>query len=434
MLFRNISVLDENYEIKGKMFLGTTGDRISYLSDKEPDNPEIYGEIYEGNGHKVILPAFSSAHNHMPMSLLRGYGENESLMNWLQNKIFPFEAKQREEDIYYSALLSCAEAFRFGLVSVSEMYFFGSAMARAFIESGIKANASVSLAWQGPESYYELPLFQEQMAMTRDFDGAANGRFRTIFNIHAEYSNTERIIRDAAEKAAEMNKSIMVHVSETAGEVEACRERHGGLTPVKYLNNLGVFNVPATAAHCVHVTEEDMDILHEKNVTVATCPKCNLKLTSGIAPAYRMMKKGINVAVSTDGTSSNNNLNMLEEVKFFSLLQKYRENDPAAVTPKEALYAASRAGFRSQGRSDSGLIRKGFKADLLVLDTDRPYMYPTDSLLSSIIFASCGTDVCLTMSDGTVVYRDGIFPTIDIEKVKYHVESSRNRIISELNS
>lgn len=434
MLFRNVSVLDENYEIKGKMFLGTIKDRIAYLSDAEPENPEIYGEVYDKGENKVILPAFSSAHNHMPMSLLRGYGENESLMNWLRNRIFPFEAKQKEEDIYYSTLLSCAEAFRFGLVSVSEMYFFGSAMARAFIESGIKANASVSLAWQGPESYFDLPLYEEQMAMTREYDGAANGRFKTIFNIHAEYSTTERIVRDVAGIAKEMNKPVMVHVSETAGEVEACRERRGGLSPVQYLNKCGIFDVPATAAHCVHVTDEDTDILHEKNVTVATCPKCNLKLTSGIAPAYKMMKKGINVAISTDGTSSNNNLNMLEEIKFFSLLQKYRENDPAAVTPREAIYAATRAGFRSQGRSDSGLIKKGFRADLLVLDTDRPYMCPEDSLLNNIIFSSCGTDVCLTMSDGVVVYRDGTYPTIDIEKVKYHVENSRKRIISELNA
>lgn len=432
MLFQKINVIDETFTERKGLWLGTEGDRITYLSDRAPERPERFGEVYADCEGKLLIPSFCSAHTHMPMALLRGYGENEPLMSWLTKKVFPFEAKLRAEDVYYATLLAAAEAFRLGMVCASEMYFFGESMAKAVLESGMKSNCCLSVSAFGEEHYRELPIFRENEALLRDYDGAGEGRFRVDFCLHSEYTTTERVVREVAEAAGAAGKRIQLHLSETAGETEACRERHGGLSPAEYMNACGVFENPVTAAHCVHVSERDVEILKEKNVSVASCPKSNLKLASGIAPVTRMLRAGLNVAVGTDGVASNNNLNMLEEMKIFNFLQKYKEEDASVISPAQSLYAATRAGFLSQGREDSGLIREGFKADLAVIDLDQPYVSPCGDGLNGLVYSACGTDVCLSMCDGRVVYRDGSYPTIDIEKVKAEVRASRARILGEL--
>lgn len=432
MLFSKVNLIDENFIERKGFYLGTEGDRITYISSSAPERPERFGEPCPDCEGKLLIPAFCSAHTHLPMNLLRGHGENESLMNWLNRKIFPFEARLKAEDIYHATLLAAAEAFRFGMVSASEMYFFGESLARAVLDSGMKANCCLNVVAFGEEHYSELPVFRENEALIRDYDGEGNGRFIVDHTVHSEYATTERVVREVAEAAAARGKRIQIHLSETAGEVEGCRERHNGLSPVEYMSMCGIFDSPTTAAHCVHVTDRDIEILKEKQVTVATCPKSNLKLASGVAPAYRMLKAGINVAVSTDGVASNNNLNILEEMKIFNLLQKNREEDASVVTPAQSLFAATRAGFLSQGREDCGLLKEGCRADLVLLDMEGPHICPCDDGLTGLVYSACGSDVCLTMCDGKVVYRNGEYPTIDLEKAKAEVRASRARILGEL--
>ena len=430
MLFSDITVIDENFEIKENRYVGIKGDRIAYVGDKMPTDD--YGEVYDGK-NKLLLPAFYNMHSHLPMVLMRGYGEGLPLMEWLNGKIFPFEAGLNDNDMYYGALMGIAEMLRFGIGVTSEMYLSQKPLCQAFADSGAKGNISRCVSCFDPAmSYYDMPQYKQVTDCISEFEGAGNGRVHIDFSIHSEYTTTEKVVREMAEAAKKYDSTMHVHVSETAGEVEACRVRHGGKSPVKYFAECGVFDVPTVAAHCVHVDDNDIAILKEKNVTVAANPKSNLKLASGISDVSKMISAGVNVGIGTDSVASNNNLNMIEEMRFFNLLQKGTKYDPILISPKETLYAATRAGAIGQGRLDCGLIKEGFKADITVFDIDKIYMKPVHDLMNNLICSAQGTDVVLTMVDGKILYKDGVYTTLDIEKIVYECEKSRMRILGGL--
>ncbi len=428
MLFDDITIIDENFDVREHYFVGIKGDRITYLGASRPK--EDFGEIYKGK-NKLLLPAFYDLHSHLPMVLLRGYGENLPLMDWLNTKIFPFEAGLTDDDMYYGCLMGIAEMLRFGIGAASEMYLSQKPLCRAFLESGAKGNVSRCVSCFDPDtSYFDMPQYKEVTESIAEFNNADNGRLRAEFSLHSEYTSTEKVARGMAEAALKAGSSMHVHVSETSGEVKACKARHGGKSPVKYLADIGLFDVPTVAAHCVHTDDEDVAILKEKNVTVAANPKSNLKLASGVSQTAKLIGAGVNVGIGTDSVVSNNNLNMIEEMRFFNLLQKGVNYDPTLITPKQTLYAATRAGALAQHRDDCGLIKEGFKADITVLDTDKIYMKPVHGMLNNLIYSAQGTDVVLTVVDGRVLYRDGSYPTLDIEKITYECERSCVRILN----
>lgn len=429
MLFQDITTVDERFQLREHMYIGVRDDRIGYVSDKPP--AENFGEVYDGKD-RMLIPAFYNAHSHLSMCLMRGWGENLPLMDWLQGRIFPFEAKLTENDMYYGTLMGVSEMFRYGIGVTGEMYLNEEPQARALMESGAKANLSNCVIQPADANYFDLPMYRQTLKTIEQYDGADNGRLRVEFSLHAEYTNTERVARAVAEAAAMHHSSIHVHVSETKGEVDGCRARHEGRSPVRFLADCGIFDVPTVAAHCVHIDREDIEILKEHQVTVATCPKGNAKLASGICPVSSLLQAGVNVAIGTDSVASNNNLNMIEEMRFFNLLQKAVNYDPTLITPSETLYAATRAGAVAQRRMDCGLIQEGYKADLTVLNTDKLYMKPVHNMLNNLIYSASGNDVVLTMVDGRVCYRDGEFPTLDIERIQYECEKSRQRIVGEL--
>ncbi len=429
MLFKNITIMTENFIAQPGKFVGIKGDRIDYIGDRMPD--EDFGEHYDGKD-RLLMPAFYNAHSHIPMSLLRGYGENMSLQDWLNTRIFPFENKLTGPDIYQGTLLGIAEMLRFGIVSTTDMYYHGEDMARAILESGAKCNLSVGTVCFDESDYSQLPSCIAAKYLFETYHDADSERLKIDLSIHGEYTSTPKVVAQLAEYALESGMRIQVHVSETKAEHEGCKERRNGMTPVQYLNSLGLLGPKTTAAHCVWLEGEDSEVLAEKNVSVATCPKSNLKLASGICDVPDLMAKGVNIAIGTDGVASNNNLNMLEEIKFFALLHKCNAMDPTLITPGQALRTATRNGALSQGRMDCGIIKEGFKADLIVLKTDEPYMKPAHNLTNNIVYSSVGTDVCLTMSDGKVLYKDGLYLTIDIEKVLWNAEQIKDRVLVEL--
>lgn len=429
MLFKDITIIDEYFEIREHQYVGIKDDRIVYLSDKEPK--EKFGDIYDGK-NRLLIPAFYNEHSHLPMALLRGYGENLSLMEWLQGRIFPFEAKLRPEDMYYGALFGAAECVRYGIGAVSEMYLDIDADTRAMIDSGLKANVSQCCTCPEDIDFSDHPVCKNTLDAIRKYHHADGDRIRVEFSLHAEYTSSEKIARSLACVAKQNDSSMHVHVSETKGEVEACRERRQGRTPVRYLADCGIFDVPTVAAHCIHLDEEDFAILKEHNVTVASCPKSNAKLASGFCPDTDLLRAGVNIAIGTDSVASNNNLNMVEEMRFFNLLHKAISFDPTVLTPVETLYSATRAGALAQNRPDCGLIKEGFKADLTVFDIGKIYMQPVHNLLNNLIYSADGADVKLTMVDGKILYNDGNYPTLDIERILYECERSRKRILNEL--
>lgn len=431
MLFENITILDENYDRQDHMYVGVKGSIIDYVGSEKPE--EDYGESYDGKG-KLLMSAFYNAHAHSPMTLLRGYAENLSLSDWLNTKVFPFEDKLYYDAVYWATLLSMAESFRFGIVSNSDMYYFCDDIARAVIESGAKENISRSISEFGPDGFSikSGERYREMENLYKLYHNADDGKILVDASIHSEYTNTETSMREVADFAREHSLNMHVHVSETESEHRECMERHNGRTPVKLLYDLGAFETNTTAAHCVWVTDEDIAILKEKGVTVATNPISNLKLASGVCNIPKLLENGINVAIGTDSVCSNNSLNFIEEMKFFALLSKERYGNPTLITPKQTIYAATRAGALAQGRPDCGLLKAGFKADLIVLDLDVPNMHPMHDVATNLVYSASGSDVLLTMCDGKVVYRNGEYLTVDVEKAIVETEAACENIKSRL--
>lgn len=433
MIFERIGIIDEFFCFQPDMYVVTEGDFITYVGKEKPSE-EICrnaGAVYDGKD-KVMMSGFYNAHGHSPMCLMRGYGENMTLDSWLHRKIFPFEAKLYRKGVYWSTLLTMAESMQYGIVSTSDNYSFCDDIIRGVSESGMKMNVSQSVMNLDGRTPEENPRFKDMVDLILMYDGFENQRIHTDVCIHAEYTNDDRTIRAVAEKAKEMDVRMQIHVAETLAETKGCQERHGGRTPVKYLSDMGVFDVPTTAAHCVWLTDEDRDILKAKQVTVATNPTSNLKLCGGICDVPKLFEKEVPVAIGTDGVASNNNLNFFEEIKLFLLLAKNKGGLDCNVRPKDALYSATRAGALSQGRMDCGLVKEGYRADLIVVNLDVPNMQPIHDVLNNLVYSASGKDVVLTMVDGKILYQDGEFLTMDWEKVKAETEKARQKILSNL--
>ena len=305
MLFKEITILNQNFEIEHDMYVGTKDDRIIYIGKDTP--MEDFGEIYSGK-NRLLIPGFYNAHAHSPMALMRGYGENLALMDWLNTRIFPFEDRLNSNAVYWGTLLCMAESLRYGIISSSDMYYFIPDMVKAVADSGAKANISRAVANPMGMDITKLPSMTEARDAITQFNGIENGRIIIDASIHAEYTSNEETVRCVADLAKEMDVRMHVHLSETKSEHEECKARHGGMSPAQYFNQCGIFDVPAIAAHCVWCEGEDFNILKEKGVTVASNPVSNLKLASGICNVTEMLKREIPVALGTDSVASNNNL------------------------------------------------------------------------------------------------------------------------------
>ena len=431
MLFKDIDLLDENFDFQAHQWVGVKDGRIDYIGSEAPADADAYGEVYDGAG-KLLLPAFYNAHAHAPMTLLRGFAENLPLQAWLETKCWPFEAKMTPEDNYWGTLLACAEMARYGCVSFSDMYYATDERVRAVDEAGIKMNVCESELFFETKPFADYAIAAKMEDYIKKYHGALDGRILVDYNIHAEYTSNEQTCRDIAAVTKAAGLRMHLHLSETKSEHEECKQRHGGMTPAAYFASIGVFDSPTTAAHCVWCEDGDLEILKQHGVWVALNPASNMKLGSGFAPVKKMLERGVNVALGTDGMASNNNHDMFKDLYLMALLSKGYLNDPTAVTPQQALGAATRGGALSQGREDCGQVKVGMKADLAVLDVTGPSWHPMTDPLMNVVYAGHGSDVVLTMCDGKVVYRDGVWPGIDIERAKAECTQRTQRIISEL--
>lgn len=429
MLFKNISILDEKFDYKENMYVGIKGDKIAYIDDKMPK--EDYGKVYEGKG-KLLMSGFFNSHTHSPMTLLRGYGENMKLQDWLTKKIFPFEAELDGRAVYVGTKLAMAESLRFGIVSSTDMYYFCEDVAKAVAETRMKMNIGRGITNFTDSGLLTLESFLETKSLVENIHNTENGRIKVDLSLHAEYTSNEKTVRQMGEYVKETGLNMHVHVSETKLEHEECKQRRGGRTPIKYFADLGVLDSNATAAHCVWVSDEDIQIMKEKKVNVASNPISNLKLASGICNVPKLLKEGINVTIGTDSVASNNSLNYLEEIKIFALLAKERAGDPTAVTPKQALFAGTRAGAISQGRMDCGALKLGFKADLIALDISKPNYHPVHDMATNIVYSASGSDICMTMVDGEVLYENGDYKSLDIESTIEEAKKITSKILKEL--
>lgn len=446
MILKNVTYLDENFDIATTKYLTVKGGRFAGFGDNAEDisgaesglnaksdipiTADSDTQSIDCNG-LLIMPAFYNTHAHSPMSLMRGFGENMALDDWLNKKIWPFEAHLNSDSIYWGSLLSMAESIKNGIVSTSDMYYFTSDMVRAYVDAKVKGNISRALVNFDKTKFEDMESVAEMKKAFNEFNGMDDGRIVIEASIHGEYTSDEPTVRSLAEFAKINNMRMHIHLSETQKEHQDCIEKRG-VTPCQYFADCGLLDVPTVAAHCVWVSEEDMDILKEKNVNVSHNPQSNCKLASGIAPYYDMLEKGINVTLGTDSVASNNSLNFFETMKLSGLLAKVRALDPTLVSPKDILYSATRGGAIAQGRDDCGLIKQGFRGDFIAIDLTGPSMNPIHDIANNLVYSADPSDIKMTVCDGDVLYRNGQFMHLDMEEIIAKAETETDRILKLL--
>jgi 5-methylthioadenosine/S-adenosylhomocysteine deaminase len=314
-----ILTLDGSDRILSQGSIGIRGNKIDYIGSGEHGIEARYSKIINCKG-KTVMPGFVNAHNHLAMTMFRNYADDMKLMDWLFKKIFPLEDKLTDEAVYWGSLLAMVEMIKSGTTTFTDMYFFMESTARATIESGMRAALSRGLQGETGEEELDCKL-KENLELFNRYHNSLDGRIKVMLGPHSIYTCSEAYLRKVAAKAEEQGIYVQIHLSETRDEVKACIEQRG-ISPVRYLDNIGFLNERTVAAHCVVVDDEDMDILASRRVNVVHNPGSNMKLASGIAPVVGMLNRGINLCIGTDGASSNNNLDMLEEMRMAAYLQK----------------------------------------------------------------------------------------------------------------
>ncbi len=398
-------------------YVGIKDGKIAYIGDKEPENCKNARRISGKN--KVLMPGFVNTHSHIPMTLLRGYADDYSLSDWLNNHIFPAEERLDTRSVSAGVLAGIAEMIASGTTSFSDSYFFCDAIAKAVDESGMKANIARSVTnFDAEIKLNEFKGTAEEVELKEKWHMHDGGRIRIDASIHAEYTTSSSLWNELGSYAREQDIIMQLHLSETRDEHDKCIKKYGK-TPARLFADAGVFDARTLAAHCVWVSDEDMQIFKEKGVSVAHNPVSNLKLASGIAPVPKMLNMGINVGLGTDGVASNNNFDMFEELKLAAILHKGNSLDPTLISAPDAIALATVNGASAQGRAgECGAVKEGFDADLILIDFDKPHLTPCHNKVSNLVYACRGSDVCMTMVRGKILYENGEFKTIDWDRIK----------------
>ncbi len=374
---------------------------------------------------RLVMPGLINAHGHTPMTLVRGVGSGLPLQRWLEEAIFPIEAKMKPEDIVAGMAWGCLEMWASGTTCVADMYDFPDAGAAVLSRMGMRANlCRVGLAFSEKE---EVPpnRLAECVAFAEKND--STDLIRHDMCVHSEYLTNEKFCRALAEANQTLKRPIHVHVSETEREHKECLARHGQ-TPIAYLASTGLFDHGGYAAHCVYCTDDDFRIMREHNVSLVHNPTSNMKLGSGFARIPAALSCGVNIALGTDGCASNDNLNMLEEMHLASFIHKGVTRDPTALSAWDIIDMATIHGARALGRTDIGELKVGNHADLCVLNLDALHLMPCFDLANLIVHSLQASDVEETYIEGRKVYSRGTFPTVDKEAIRSDFEASLSRL------
>lgn len=369
----------------------------------------------------IVMPGLMNTHTHIAMTLFRGYADDMSLQSWLFDKIFPAEDRLTSETVYWGSLLACAEMIKSGTTCFADMYFMNEATVRATLESGL--NANISRCVTGTGSDYKERL-GEAKRLYEQFHGAGNGAIKIEFSAHAIYTCSKEAIYAVAQAARERNAGVHIHLSETMKENRDCYRQYGK-SPTEIFRDMGVFENPTNAAHCVYLSENDMDILAEHAVGVSHNPVSNLKLASGVANVKEMLNKGICLGIGTDGAASNNTLDVFEEMKIAAVLQKGMRLDPTLIDARTALEMATVRGAEILGRGGArGQLKKGMSADVIILDGAAPNLMPVHQPESTVVYSANGGNVVTSIINGNIVMENRELLTLDMEKIRHGVKRS----------
>lgn len=399
-------------------------DRIMAVGDVPADFRPA--KIIDGTNH-LAIPGFVNAHTHTSMTLLRSFGDDMKLMDWLNNKVWPTEAKMNSEDIYWGAMLAMLEMVRTGTTAFVDMYGpWMERVAEATMDAGLRGVLSRGIIGVAPDGEHKI---QENIELYKNFHGAADGRITVMFGPHAPYTCPPAFMKKVAKAAQDLGAEIHIHMHETLDEINGSLKEYGR-RPFAWVADTGLFSGKGTiAAHCVHLDDEDIEIIKKYNIRVAHNPGSNMKLASGVAPVPRLLKEGVVTALGTDGTSSNNNLDMLEEVNLAAMLHKVNELDPMAVPAGTALKMGTEYGALAAGFKNVGKIAAGFKADITLFNMQGPAWYPRHDIVSLLVYAANSSSVDTVICDGRVLMEKNELKTLDEERIIFEANRCAERLV-----
>ncbi len=421
ILIKNGKVIyGENFEVVEADVL-IEGNRIAKVAkgiNKSADT------VIDAKG-RVVSPAFINLHTHSPMGLFRGLADDLPLMDWLQNHIWPREAKLTREYTKVGAYLGALEMIKSGTGTFLDMYFFMDGVAEVALESGLRGYLSYGMIDLGDPEKTEKEI-REALRVMEFIEKLDSDRVHFVFGPHAPYTCSIALLKEVRRLASEHGKLITIHVSETMAEIGQITERYGK-SPVVLLDDIGFLGRDVIIAHGVWLDSRDIQILAREGVTVAHNPGSNMKLASGVMPLQRLRNAGVNVGLGTDGAASNNNLDMLDEMKLAALLHKVHNLDPTVADAKTVFRMATLNGARALGIK-AGMIKEGYLADIAIINFNKPHLRPVNNVISHLVYSANGNDVETTIVDGKVLMLDGEILTLDEEKIL----SDAERVIGEL--
>lgn len=399
-----------------KGLIAVENDVIAYVG-KEADAPSIRAEeTIEGHG-KVAMPGLVNCHTHLPMTIFRGVAEDQELGRWLRETIWPLEAKLRPGDVYDGALLGCLEMIKSGTTCFADMYFHEDMVARAVERAGLRAVLASGIIEAGDMERGER-LLREGVEFARRFHGFADGRVRVCLGPHTVYTCSPNLLIRARERASELNIGMHIHLAESKETVKSVKKKYG-FTEVALLESLGFLRSDVLAAHCIYLSDEEMRLLAKRGVKVAYNPVANMKLAMGVPKIRDLVGLGVTVGIGTDGPASNNDLDMFDDVRVGALLQKVFYMDSTVLPARSVLEMATIGGARALGLEGSvGSLDVGKKADVVLVDFERPHLTPVHDFYANLVYSARGSDMDTVVVDGKVLMEGGEVRTLDEEEVR----------------
>ena len=418
-LISNVTIvtMNERMEILFGAYLGVEGGKITYIGKKAPE--EKPATIVDGTG-MVAMPGLVNCHTHLATTALRSYLDDASKAERLE-QLLQKEAKMDNRCAKASALMGIAECLRFGITSVSDLYYYPNAVAEAAAQAGIKANVALS-AYRFEDSSEDFdfeadPQCKEFVRVAESWNGYDDDRIRVDGGIYAEYTSNHRLWEGIADYALEKGLGMQLHLAETGEEVESCLDRTG-LGPAELLGCHRMLNVPVCAAGCAHLTEEDKTLLGKKKATAVALPGEAAQSGRRSAPIAACVKAGMNVALGTGGAVDCGSMDMFETMRFAAANARLQGGDATAMPASAVLMMATVCGARAQGRAERcGMLKEGMDADIILVDFSAPHLMPCHNVMNALVFSAKGGDVAMTMVQGKILYQNGRFPTIDLKEV-----------------
>ena len=420
-LIKNATLLDMSLDVPNvrKSDILVEDNIIVKIEENIEDNCDKILDAKE----MVVMPGFVNTHTHLAMSIFRGYKDDQKLMDWLENAIFPVEDKLRPEDIYWNSFLSCIELIKTGTTTCNDMYFGMDQTIKAVEESGLRG----VVAWCITDT-----SIKDKIIRTREYHEKYNyegSKIKVYVSAHAPYSCGPETIQLCVDLAKELNTGIHIHLSETLQEDKIIRERYGK-TGTEYLNDLHVFDVPVVLAHGIYISDNDLEILKGVRGGISHNPISNCKLSSGICDVTKLRKNGISVGLGTDGIGSTTTLDMFEEMKTAAYLQKINTMEPTSIKAYDILKMATIEGARVLGLDNEiGTIEVGKKADMIFINTNKTHLYPKNDLCTNLVYSANGADVDTVMIDGKIIMQNRKLLDINEKHVKKNVAKVVKRLL-----